>query len=52
METTYPTRANPTGSGHADLLLGVPGAFDAVRAGAVDTTVPGWAAHVDGALLY
>ena len=52
VETTYPTRANPTGSDHADLLLGIARAFDAVRADAVDTTVSGWAAHVDGALLY
>jgi uncharacterized protein YbbC (DUF1343 family) len=51
-EAAYPTWANPVGAGHLDLLLGVPDAFDAVRAGAVDVAVPGWAAHVGGALLY
>lgn len=48
----YPTRANPTGAGHLDLLLGIPGAFEAVLAGTVDTAVPGWAAHAEDALLY
>lgn len=48
----YPTRANPTGAGHLDLLLGVPGALEAARAGVVDTQVRGWAEHVAGALLY
>lgn len=51
-EATYPTRANPSGAAHADLLLGVPGAAAAIRAGAVDTAVPAWAGHVAGALLY
>ena len=51
-EAPYPTRVNPTGAGHLDLLLGIPGAFDAVVAGTVDTAVPGWAEHVAPALLY
>lgn len=52
VEATYPTRANPTGSRHADLLLGVPGAFERIRSDDVDTAVPGWADHVGGTLLY
>lgn len=52
VEAPYPTRANPSGAGHLDLLLGVPRAFDAVRDGTVDTSVPAWAAHVRTSLLY
>jgi len=51
-EAAYPTRANPSGARHADLLLGVVGAADRIRHGDVETAVPGWAAHAQAALLY
>ncbi|MBO9577187.1 MAG: DUF1343 domain-containing protein [Microbacteriaceae bacterium] len=51
-EATYPTRANPSGAGHLDLLLGVPDALAAVRAGRVDTSLRDWAGHVEPYLQY
>lgn len=49
----YPTAANPSGERHVDLLLGVPDAYERVRAGDdLGLDVPGWAESVAGALLY
>ena len=51
-EVLYPTRANPSGARHADLLLGVAGPADRIRHGDIVTDVPGWPAHAQRALLH
>lgn len=40
MEAVYPTAANPTGERHLDLLLGVQGGMEQIRAGTLENKLP------------
>ena len=52
-EATYPTRANPSGSGHLDRLLGFPNSFEQMLSQKhVDTTIPLWQQETAAHLLY
>ena len=56
VERRYPTAANPSGAGHLDRLLGVPGVFAALRSGelsALPLDPPaGWFDAMEAARLY
>lgn len=52
-EHHYTTLANPSGTRHLDLLLGVPDAADRLRAGTLPLDAPqGWAQHTAPIRLY
>lgn len=52
-ERPYPTRANPSGAGHIDKLLGIPGALQKIKnSEAVDTSATGWENTIGPFLLY
>ena len=54
MERLYITRANPSGKAHLDKLLGIKGAFEQIKSGAVITTEAGseWSRIITPYLLY
>ncbi|MFZ9718309.1 MAG: exo-beta-N-acetylmuramidase NamZ family protein [Chitinophagaceae bacterium] len=52
-EATYPTRANPSGGGHLDRLLGLPNSFEKIiKMDPLDTAVPLWKEEIAPYLLY
>jgi len=52
-EATYPTRANPSGSGHLDRLLGFSKSFEQILSQKpIDTAIPLWQQETAAHLLY
>lgn len=52
-EATYPTRANPSGGGHLNRLMGLPNSFEKImKMEPIDTTVPFWKEEMAPYLLY